>query len=163
MNKRIQRINKSISIPAPARGATCRVCGCLAGAIFQFPPLREGRRAWWKPSRTRCRRFQFPPLREGRHLLTEYNAETGLFQFPPLREGRLLARWTFTVSSRLFQFPPLREGRHIGAANNDPPRSISIPAPARGATVFEDYAAEILLFQFPPLREGRQRRIGVDL
>ena len=80
---------QSISIPAPARGATPRTI------IFQSPNT-----------------FQFPPLREGRRVCAIYRTALKLFQFPPLREGR-----------------PLESGVDL------PSLFISIPAPARGATV----------------------------
>ena len=78
--------------------------------------------------------FQFPPLREGRQETGQPLRVHGIFQFPPLREGRL---WASRKVSKAF--------------------SISIPAPARGATAeFSSFMAGII-FQFPPLREGRQQ------
>ena len=54
-----------ISIHAPPRGATTWATGVSRFTVFQFTPLREGRRC------TTCghvssSRFQFTPLREGR-------------------------------------------------------------------------------------------------
>ena len=55
-----------ISIHAPPRGATgCGVVKRLHSTLFQFTPLREGRRPWGSLS-FRRRLFQFTPLREGR-------------------------------------------------------------------------------------------------
>ena len=57
---------KSISIHAPPRGAT-PVCQIFEGfqLIFQFTPLREGRRLL-ALARFSISGFQFTPLREGR-------------------------------------------------------------------------------------------------
>ena len=55
--------------------------------MFQFTPLREGRRAdrFYKLRRDA---FQFTPLREGRHLRGRAADIKAAFQFTPLREGR---------------------------------------------------------------------------
>ena len=100
-------------------------------AIFQFTPLREGRRqaaaarrrprhiSIHAPPRgatstrelcTRCTQFQFTPLREGRRWRRRKARCCTSFQFTPLREGRLAARACCTRFTR-FQFTPLREGR----------------------------------------------------
>ena len=64
-----------ISIPAPARGATINHYMVSVNHLFQFPPLREGRRILFLDVYKRqdaehampCTKpFQFPPLREGR-------------------------------------------------------------------------------------------------
>ena len=39
----LQGLADYISIPAPARGATQALYGWAITALFQFPPLREGR------------------------------------------------------------------------------------------------------------------------
>ena len=100
--------------------------------------------------------FQFPPLREGRRYRQHHDSTGGEFQFPPLREGRLglfrpVAAGELHSNSRpcergdsrsgavwptaaLFQFPPLREGRPSIIVRQSRSRMISIPAPARGAT-----------------------------
>ena len=56
-----------ISIHAPPRGATETVEASKSGILFQFTPLREGRR---RATRSRNNRstFQFTPLREGRRF-----------------------------------------------------------------------------------------------
>ena len=54
--------------------------------------------------------FQFTPLREGRrraNILTQLNE---LFQFTPLREGRP-EKGAYLRAMHRFQFTPLREGR----------------------------------------------------
>ena len=57
-----------------------------------------------------------------------------LFQFPPLREGRPTS-CPLTFAANVFQFPPLREGRHDLTFDQVSTVLISIPAPARGATL----------------------------
>ena len=59
--------DSNISIHAPPRGATTAAQNVVQGYLFQFTPLREGRRM------TRCissfaSSFQFTPLREGRRM-----------------------------------------------------------------------------------------------
>ena len=83
-----------ISIHAPPRGATTPVpASCVSGAIFQFTPLREGRR-WRFPQQKERKKFQFTPLREGRHIQLMRADEKCGFQFTPLREGRQnVATW----------------------------------------------------------------------
>ena len=101
-------------------------------AEFQFTPLREGR------LRNCCGTeafisFQFTPLREGRHTKAVNQQQPEKFQFTPLREGRpqkTLTQQTYGP----FQFTPLREGRRLPAAQRLLQHSISIHAPARGAT-----------------------------
>ena len=105
----------------------------MANTLFQFTPLREGRR------RIRARRppacsFQFTPLREGR-----------LFSFRPIGirgdyfNSRPSARGDGRVRRREipcdeFQFTPLREGRRKHKMKVVQPIRISIHAPPRGAT-----------------------------
>ena len=57
--------------------------------------------------------FQFTPLREGRRSTITAQPILLLFQFTPLREGRRHFLM-ITTTSHLFQFTPLREGRHRG-------------------------------------------------
>ena len=78
-------------------------------------------------------KFQFPPLREGRRACCQGYNLSFLFQFPPLREGRLGPRISY-FSIVKFQFPPLREGRLRSLGPKLMQAMISIPAPARGAT-----------------------------
>ena len=126
--------SSTISILAPAIGATSRLNWLENGTIFQFSPLREGRQ-------------------RGRVI----RLSTGQFQFSPLREGRRIQHINGHTFVRLFQFSPLREGRHtipdaktrkIFNFNSRPCERgdinriwvaaiyfiISILAPARGAT-----------------------------
>ena len=165
-----------ISIHAPPRGATAAAprlraeanyfnsrpsargdrkadADALAADLFQFTPLREGRRGTkmkisikkisiHAPPRGATRRqvlhfphllFQFTPLREGRPALSEKAGISKTFQFTPLREGRPALSEKAGIS-KTFQFTPLREGR---------------PALSEKAGISKT-------FQFTPLREGRR-------
>ena len=138
----------------PARGGTVSRCGsrprcsnfnscpCERGDFlwddllnyrtrFQFPPLREGRRAGGRPSAPGGK-FQFPPLREGRRKLG-LCSRTIIISIPAPARGATGARCVKGGES-IFQFPPLREGRRAGGGSRGGLRLISIPAPARGAT-----------------------------
>ena len=103
--------------------------------LFQFTPLREGRRDQSWGNMIKVQIFQFTPLREGRRLVPAVLRCSTLFQFTPLREGRRYFR-AATAKLTKFQFTPLREGR----------RNHKRKPPVR------------ILFQFTPLREGRQQK-----
>ena len=119
--------------------------------------------------------FQFTPLREGRRDVEYVNYWQIIFQFTPLREGRR-DQWGNWVRKIKFQFTPLREGRHCTESRcyssaisiHAPPRGatnqfiggdvlhlISIHAPPRGATLLPSSSRSFSAFQFTPLREGR--------
>ena len=144
--------------------------------LFQFTPLREGRRravllaGFMFP-------FQFTPLREGR-LASQVASRIGrsisihapprgatgvdyrlqkirLFQFTPLREGRL-SMHGMARSCIIFQFTPLREGR-LTALRPHPTRSNFNSRPsARGDSFGDCKPSDVAGFQFTPLREGRR-------
>ena len=149
------------------------------GNLFQFSPLREGRRSIPEED-AETLLFQFTPLREGRraehdgvrhrqHFNSRPSARGdftvcrarmySIFQFSPLREGR----HGFCISKGRFatlQFSPLREGRHH-AGGCGAWQSISIPAPPRGATG-RDSSLLFSLFNFNsrPSARGDQIRRG---
>ena len=77
----------AISIHAPPRGATRGVRNSLGDKIFQFTPLREGRRLRFLHA-PHSLLFQFTPLREGRPGSSTVSPAADIFQFTPLREGR---------------------------------------------------------------------------
>ena len=77
--------------------------------------------------------FQFSPLREGRLVAADVIQPFVRFQFSPLREGRRSGSGSQYVTF-VFQFSPLREGRQRLFRALDLGDSISILAPARGAT-----------------------------
>ena len=119
-----------ISIHAPPRGATLTIDDISTASIFQFTPLREGRRATVSTDRDDLV-FQFTPLREGRRATATYQRD--VFQFTPLREGRQHTK-VGAYKAAIFQFTPLREGRRNWDGTSD----------------------LAIAFQFTPLREGRR-------
>ena len=168
----------SISIHAPPRGATASSVADVLLALFQFTPLREGRRKSTAapPSYTL---FQFTPLREGRpgQKLHRQARKKISIHAPP--RGATVLSMGFTKSMIIsihapprgatvsdapavyfqcsFQFTPLREGRHSLPACLAYSALISIHAPPRGATSAVYSLSAHALFQFTPLREGRQK------
>ena len=163
-----------ISIHAPPRGATVSPDSEGKLYIFQFTPLREGRRKV-NDTYEEAPIFQFTPLREGRPMPLSsspallisihapprgatkgiYGGEVSLlFQFTPLREGRLV-RSPYDGSEEQFQFTPLREGRRSAGLGRSR-SNISIHAPPRGATDEDKAKLWDNKFQFTPLREGRR-------
>ena len=85
--REVRRSARRISIHAPPRGATCRREAGIASNLFQFTPLREGRRDRLYADGGRAE-FQFTPLREGRPAAGQAWRGYNRFQFTPLREGR---------------------------------------------------------------------------
>ena len=151
---------KNISIHAPPRGATVDFVHSQICRIFQFTPLREGRRRcpiFFIASRRisihapprgaadpngdelMCARISIHAPPRGATYTKKRYAWTEIFQFTPLREGRPGAGGIRYMQHQ-FQFTPLREGR----------RQMYHNCQANG------------LFQFTPLREGRRRRRRAD-
>ena len=126
-----------ISIHAPPRGAT-------------VSPDSEGK----------LYIFQFTPLREGRRKVNDTYEEAPIFQFTPLREGRRLLDLAAAGATISIHAPPRGATFVVEAAVLA--GHISIHAPPRGATK-GIYGGEVsLLFQFTPLREGRLVRSPYD-
>ena len=148
-----------ISIPAPARGATCTPWAKTRTAAFQFPPLREGRLADGQRAADPghfnsrpCERGDVPKI-----IFSSFFA----FQFPPLREGRPPAARCTSASIAYFNSRPCERGDGLLALQRGDGGQISIPAPARGATRTQPgQKPRPSTFQFPPLREGRQAAAG---
>ena len=151
-----------------------------SGWIFQFTPLREGRRLGFKEAQAHTIKiFQFTPLREGRLPRYAGRIYPRQFQFTPLREGRPHSGFHEKTIAK-FQFTPLREGRlqrvnssikffdyfnsrpsargdvTWQAAFADKLHFNSRPS-ARGDRAGRYTPAERETFQFTPLREGRHR------
>ena len=183
-----------ISIHAPPRGATAAAprlraeanyfnsrpsargdrkadADALAADLFQFTPLREGRRGTkmkisikkisiHAPPRGATRRqvlhfphllFQFTPLREGRPALSEKAGISKTFQFTPLREGRPALSEKAGIS-KTFQFTPLREGRRMATESRLTPLGYFNSRPsARGdADLVEPAEGESISIHAPP-------------
>ena len=93
----------------------------------------------------------------GATSFSELKESLSIFQFTPLREGRPGASWPALWQS-VFQFTPLREGRLLPPEKFSADNSISIHAPAGGATNDIMHDVRMMVFQFTPLREGRPAR-----
>ena len=168
-----------ISIHAPPRGATRgRLFGGEA-VLFQFTPLREGRRGRAGNRAQRGRISIHAPPRgatAGRKRELQHRQH---FNSRPSARGDLFQVFCIPTEE-IFQFTPLREGRRgtndmwrnaVHISIHAPPRgatghcraryeatSISIHAPPRGATHCGRAVMHQALFQFTPLREGRPER-----
>ena len=122
----------AISIHAPPRGATPVTAEIAAHHEISIhaPPRGATWRMWRQLKIVAI--FQFTPLREGRRDVEYVNYWQIIFQFTPLREGRR-DQWGNWVRKIKFQFTPLREGRHC-TESRCYSSAISIHAPPRGAT-----------------------------
>ena len=126
--------------------------------IFQFTPLREGRRS--DARRTTLLpdiSIHAPPRGATQQRIAQ--RRDALFQFTPLREGRLALHQIDDAPGRISIHAPPR-----GATRNDRKTSagylISIHAPPRGATKEQIDELQEQVFQFTPLREGRHLEVG---
>ena len=143
-----------ISIHAPPRGATRRSQGTIPYALFQFTPLREGRRVRNFIKQRRRVYFNSRPSARGDGIAAPalLLAE---FQFTPLREGRRPVVH--------LQFLPFYNFNSRPSARGDRREAIlflrlihfnSRPS-ARGDNDGTIATAAANVFQFTPLREGR--------
>ncbi len=122
--------------------------------IFQFTPLREGRRSTSAPSRYGTGYFNSRPYVRGDLGCAGDVVNHQLFQFTPLREGRqppaphLQAHYTF-------QFTPLREGRPAYFRQMATACYFNSRPYVRGDSGPSFASSASFVFQFTPLREGR--------
>ena len=99
--------------------------------------------------------FQFTPLREGRRCPAARSTSAPIFQFTPLREGRRSALigtsfgWMISIHA-----PPRGATRSLYRALALSAYFNSRPS-ARGDMSPADASTARLIFQFTPLREGR--------
>ena len=95
---------RTISIHAPARGATFGFVVSPHITVFQFTPLHEGRRKLAMYCYD-TDEFQFTPLHEGRRSGMRHSSIQHRFQFTPLHEGRrqkiCVQRKSFVQSSQI--------------------------------------------------------------
>ena len=120
-----------ISIHAPPRGATGVCGGHTIKAVFQFTPLREGRRFFLVLLLGGEISIHAPPRGATTHWVGVGYGESISIHAPPRGATVLASYWE---SLKEFQFTPLREGRQRGEAFPSPDDVISIHAPPRGAT-----------------------------
>ncbi len=121
----------TVSIHAPARGATREPLFSVCGFKFQSTPPRGGRR-----KRAGC---------FADHVAVSIHA--------PARGATSIA--TVWFASHKFQSTPPRGGRHVLRPVQQLPAAVSIHAPARGATWSGYSHASVVLFQSTPPRGGR--------
>ena len=142
-----------ISIHAPPRGATQCASNYIVKFLFQFTPLREGRRQTplgaLKPSD-----FNSRPSARGDLCIYRHPSIVQIsIHAPPRGATRRIVGFSSVLA---FQFTPLREGRLRSSGTLPRQSAISIHAPPRGATQCHELKTLEYLFQFTPLREGRQ-------
>ena len=123
-----------ISIHAPPRGATLDIGEVGGENVFQFTPLREGRRDGGKLLLSTLTEFQFTPLREGRRRLQCRTAGGHIyFNSRPSargdRQGRSRGKSAYHFNSR-----PSARGDELLLGGRIVSNGISIHAPPRGAT-----------------------------
>ena len=120
-----------ISIHAPPRGATRKMKILNQNHLFQFTPLREGRRYADRIFQSVSISIHAPPRGATKIATGHVLAYQISIHAPPRGATALIRR---VKSSPAFQFTPLREGRQILAISHD---------------------RYFIKFQFTPLREGR--------
>ncbi len=121
--------------------------------LFQFPPLREGRR-YLKKVDYKEENFNSRPSARGDAAIMASVAIAVDFNSRPSARGDSQNKLS-GVASGYFNSRPSARGDvhpHIGRAVDV---AISIPAPPRGATSRLPTLQASCRFQFPPLREGR--------
>ncbi len=156
-------VRTPISIHAPTRGATYpHIERPFVPPVFQFTPLREGRRGQ-VPGVRICHQFQFTPLREGRRnfKIAEYMHFCISIHAPT----RGATCWTTRQMSLPtgFQFTPLREGRHRFHRALPHRQDFNSRPYARGDEEAAPEGQEEGVFQFTPLREGRLKRRYINI
>ena len=145
---------RRISIHAPPRGATKRHSTSWKRSLFQFTPLREGRRAP-RSHATPPTNFNSRPSARGDPRRNAPKSFRPPFQFTPLREGRLLGTMAMARGCLISIHAPPRgaTSEYIEWLSR---RAISIHAPPRGAT---DYIASVsgtVYFNSRPSARGDQ-------
>ena len=143
---------EQISIHAPPRGATCAEIVGFVQRVFQFTPLREGRRRCTGLLASLCISIHAPPRGATKPSSRPADIERYFNSRPSARGDKL--RWRMQQSMRYFNSRPSARGDGEGddcAAR----QQISIHAPPRGATSCAIVAFSKYPFQFTPLREGR--------
>ena len=144
-----------ISIHAPPRGATGVCGGHTIKAVFQFTPLREGRRFFLVLLLGGEISIHAPPRGATTHWVGVGYGESISIHAPPRGATVLASYWE---SLKEFQFTPLREGRQRGEAFPSPDDVISIHAPPRGATAtLTPFRTRRRNFNSRPSARGDQR------
>ena len=122
---------RNISIHAPPRGATFAAAVAALDNLFQFTPLREGRRREQAGTYRPCY-FNSRPSARG-DLKAVLKDATGQISIHAPPRGATITTPN-SLDSGVFQFTPLREGRRSRPRPGNQIDKISIHAPPRGAT-----------------------------
>ena len=147
--------DECISIHAPPRGATLRVFLCLSAPVFQFTPLREGRRNERHQPAFR-EHFNSRPSARGDGVAERHRRSAVYFNSRPSARGDS-SRAKRKLCPRNFNSRPSARGDGMATSKGAVLYLISIHAPPRGATLaFTLDASPMISFQFTPLREGRR-------
>ena len=159
IQQRARRAGVCISIHAPPRGATeGRKKKGVAQDDFNSRPSARGDEVRARFTQ-QVKIFQFTPLREGRRKKLYANGILAFISIHAPPRGATCYRLCIWRLAR-FQFTPLREGRRELAIWVDRELFISIHAPPRGATPIRQHLRRGLVFQFTPLREGRRKKVS---
>ena len=118
-----------ISIHAPPRGATGVCGGHTIKAVFQFTPLREGRRFFLVLLLGGEISIHAPPRGATTHWVGVGYGESISIHAPPRGATVLASYWE---SLKEFQFTPLREGRRMSSGAHAPRRHFNSRPSARG-------------------------------
>ena len=155
---------KSISIHAPAGGATSFRESLKQGWLFQFTPLREGRRALALWGAKTCKReFQFTPLREGRQLHRAFFQRQVVISIHAPAGGATRVKLGDTKAVSVISIhAPAGGATPRGAATRCCITNFNSRPCGRGDGFTSSASAVDILFQFTPLREGR-RAAAVEL
>ena len=147
-----------ISIHAPARGATCRcdISG-LGRPYFNSRPCERGDPFSFF-DHVACNIFQFTPLREGRRQKHEENQRESEFQFTPLREGRQEKVHIYVRIVHISIHAPARGATAIRAEPVSKQNYFNSRPCERGDSTFCTMPSTEVVFQFTPLREGRHQK-----
>ena len=130
----MHRRRKHISIHAPPRGATCVSFSCLLWLSISIHAPPRGATSSALQRSPSGQLFQFTPLREGRRVLSWTVTSSPPFQFTPLREGRLEITESVSVAHSHFNSRPSARGDAGTGGGLLLQDAISIHAPPRGAT-----------------------------
>ena len=150
---RKMKIPSQISIHAPPRGATQYLGPRNLEELFQFTPLREGRRVVRSDVLDRSN-FNSRPSARGDDVSPDSEGKLYIFQFTPLREGRP-ASISRTTHSATFQFTPLREGRQHAPPVHHAPRHFNSRPSARGDQILtQPQSINVVNFNSRPSARG---------
>ena len=148
-----------ISIPAPARGATCSPFSSLAVLIISIPaPARGATRLLLAGCLTQL--ISIPaPARGATRVPCDIGCHHKHFNSRPCARGDRLK----IFHSKLYNYfnsRPCARGDLKGPKGDTGPRDFNSRPCARGDLVESDEFKLVVTFQFPPLREGR---LSIDI